>query len=210
MPWWNPWSAPKVRPAESAVPPAGGTPTPPPPPEAPDPPTTTAADHTRARAALRGLSPIVAAFVDRYGFAPRIEAVRAGRSALRPMERDAVARQLADLSQGQRLELRRALVQSPPHDDFARIRSHAAVKGAPTVDALMAILDGTVFGAAVEAYVAPELPPYDRIFAVGRRVETDVDFSIGFQIGFAAISVADFNPIPVDPPFDQRVSEFQF
>lgn len=170
MPWWNPWAAPKVR---SVSPPreADAAQTKPVS-TAPDAPPSVGEDHVRARAAMRGLPALVHAFVDAHGYGARIAAFRGGRPGLRPIERDTIERQLGSLTNGQRQALREALVTRPPHPALAQFAKHPAVSGPPSVANLLAILDGSVLGCAVEAKTSPAPSPFAQFFRFGARVRT--------------------------------------
>lgn len=93
-----------------------------------------------------GLPPLLASFITKYDFAPRIADVRKGRCGLTAAEKSDVRIQLNDLDAAQLKQLRELLVERPPHPQLKKMRGHWAISGPPSLAAVLSILSGEPLG----------------------------------------------------------------
>lgn len=141
---------------------------------APDFRETSAADRARLLAQAKvSLPPLLAQFIAKNDFAPRIAAVRAGQIGMGADEKRNVRNQLEDLDSAQLKAMRELLVERPPHPQLKQMSGHWALKGPPTMSGLMSILSGEPLGLVPD--VSSELV---------RRARTLID--VGFMDQSAA------------------------
>lgn len=132
---------------------------------------TNAADRSRLLAQAKvSLPPLLAQFIAKYDFAPRIAAVRAGQIGMGAEEKRNVRNQLEDLDGAQLKAMRELLVERPAHPQLKQMAGHWALKGPPTMAGLMSILSGEPLGLVPD--VSGELV---------RRARTLIDTACGDQ-----------------------------